>query len=135
MLTLSPTVLLKEEYVCWSTTVALVRRSELFSHSSVLGEGVKPLWERETWFLSCWVLVWAVTKTFGVFTSPRTAVLIHQEGWNHTVWPHNVIWISVYYCRDTDISRMVDQRVQDAVAAVWFPAHANVNNESFLISS
>lgn len=30
---------------------------------------------------------------------------------------------------------MADQRVQDAFAAVWFPAHENVNNESFLISS
>lgn len=30
---------------------------------------------------------------------------------------------------------MADQRVQDAVAALWFPAHANVNNEPFLISS
>lgn len=53
--------------------------------------GVRPPWERERELVACWVLLWAITKTFGAFAYTLTMTPVQQVGWNHPIWLHGLL--------------------------------------------
>lgn len=142
-LTAATTFLLKDNthllcsQTCWGPAAGLALGSELFSHSSSWRSDASV---SELWPASCWVLLWDITKTFGISTA-LWAMAFSVVG--HEIIPYNVTmlfsnfpsWMGFFFLRM--LTQVLEQLKLNAVSIMWFAVHsiAMLISQVFLIQN